>query len=180
MEWKVLETKELFSSGIFQLKVDRCELPDGRVMPKYYVMDFPDWVNVVPMTKEGEFILIKQYRHASKEMHIEVPGGTLDPHRNESVEEGALRELLEETGYKPQKMIKVGEHYPNPAIQSNRMHTYLALDCEKVKEQDLDPYEDLSLYFCSKEKMLEHLKKGEINHTIMVASLFYALNHLDK
>ena len=179
MEWKVLETKEIFTSGIFQLKVDKCELPDGRIMPRYYVMDFPDWVNVVPITETGEFILIKQYRHASKELHIEVPGGTLDPGET-SVEGGAQRELLEETGHVSEKWVKVGEHFPNPAIQSNKMHTFVALDCKKIKEQDLDPYEDLSLYLCSKEQVKEHLRKGEINHTIMVASLYYALNYLEN
>ena len=179
MEWKVLESQEIFSSGIFQLKVDRCELPDGRIMPKYYVMDFPDWVNVVPVTEDGQFILIKQYRHASKKIHIEIPGGSTDPHRNESNLEGARRELLEETGFDSSHIVKVSSHYPNPAMQSNQMHTYVALDCKKVQEQNLDPYEDLSLYFCTKEQVKKHLENGDIDHTIMIASLYHALNYLN-
>lgn len=180
MEWKVLESKEIFSSGIFKLNVDRCEMPDGRIMPRYYVMDFPDWVNVIPVTEDGEFVLIKQYRHASKRVHIEVPGGSSDPHRNESMEEAARRELLEETGYDSDQFVKVASHYPNPAMQNNRMHTFVALSCKKVQEQNMDPYEDLELYFCSKEKMIEHLKNGEIDHTIMVASIYHALQYLDS
>ena len=74
MKWKTLESKELFSSGLFQLKSDRCQLPDGRVMPRYYVMDFPDWVNIIPVTEQGEIILVEQYRHASGEIHLELPG----------------------------------------------------------------------------------------------------------
>ena len=180
MEWKVLESKEVFSSGLFRLKVDRCELPDGRVMPRYYVIDFPDWVNVLPVTESGGLILLKQYRHASKRVHIEVPGGSLDPHRGETVEEGAKRELLEETGYGCKELIKVGEHYPNPALQSNRMHTFLALGCKEIKAQELDPFEELELYFCSINDVKRHLAKGEIDHTIMMASLYQALDYLEK
>lgn len=180
MKWKVLESKEIFSSGLFQLRSDRCELPDGRVMPRYYVMNFPDWVNVLPVTEDGRIILLKQYRHASGKVHIEIPGGSLDPHRNESVEDGAKRELLEETGYQCREFIKVGEHYPNPALQSNKMHSYLALGCREVQAQQLDPYEDLELYFCSMDQVKEHLQKGEIDHSIMIASIYQALNYLEK
>lgn len=180
MKWKVLKSKELFSTGLFKLRTDECELPDGRIMPRYFVMDFPDWVNVFPVTQSGEVLLLKQYRHASERMHIEIPGGSTDPHRGETVEQAALRELLEETGYDSKNLVKVGTHYPNPAMQSNRMHSYVALDCEKVSEPDLDPYEDLELYPCSIEQVEKHLTNGDIDHTIMVASIHQALNYLKK
>lgn len=178
MIWKVLSTKKLFSSGLFTLKSEECELPDGRVMPRYYVMDFPDWVNILPITKEGEAILVKQYRHASKKEHLEVPGGSMDPSLQESFLEGARREMLEETGYDSKNIVSIGSHFPNPALQSNRMHTFIAFDCEKVQEQDLDEFEDLSLYFCSLEKLKEHLMKGDVDHSIMIASISKALQYL--
>ncbi len=180
MKWKVLETKEIFSSGLFRLHTDKLELPDGRVMPRYYVMTFPDWVNVLPITKDGQVILVKQYRHASGEFHLEVPGGSVDPGLNESIEAGARREMLEETGYDSSKMVKVSSHFPNPALQNNQMHTYIAYDSEKVQEQNLDEFEELELYFCSLERLEEHLYNGDINHSIMIASIAQALRHLKK
>ncbi len=180
MKWKVLETTEIFKSGLFNLKSEKLQLPDGRVMPRYYVMNFPDWVNVVPLTTEGEVILVKQYRHASGQVHLEVPGGSTDPHRNESMQEGARRELLEETGYDTQNMQWVASHYPNPALQTNQMHTYIAYDCKKVKEQELDEFEELELYFCTLDKLREHLYNGDISHSIMVASIALALEKLTQ
>lgn len=178
--WKVLSSKELFSSGLFQLKSDQCELPDGRVMPNYYVMEFPDWVNILPVTKEGQVILIRQYRHASGQEHLEIPGGSTDPRLKESVLAGARREMLEETGFDSEDIVKVASHYPNPALQTNQMHTYIAFNCEKVQEQNLDEFEDLSLYFCSVSQLEEHLLKGDINHSIMMASVCRALPVLKK
>ena len=180
MKWKSLESTEIFSSGIFKLSSEKCELPDGRVMEKYFVMDFPDWVNILPITPDGQVILVKQYRHASGEVHLEVPGGSMDPRLKESPEEGARREMLEETGYDSSRIISVGAHYPNPALQTNRMHTFLALDCELTQDQQLDPFEELELYFCSLEALQEHLKKGDITHSIMIASIALCLNYLKE
>ena len=180
MSWKILDSKSLFSSGLFQLKADRCELPDGRIMPKYYVMNFPDWVNILPVTTEGELILVKQYRHASGRDHLEVPGGSIDPRLNETVQEGALREMLEETGFKSSKVEKIGSHFPNPALQSNQMHTFVAWDSIDTQAQNLDEFEDLELYFCSFEKLKKHLVEGDIDHSIMIASLSMALPAIEK
>lgn len=180
MSWKVLESKSLFSSGLFQLKSDRCELPDGRIMPNYYVMNFPDWVNILPVTSKGQMILVKQYRHASGRDHLEVPGGSMDPSLNETAQEGALREMLEETGFHSTQVEKIGSHFPNPAIQSNQMHTFVAWDSIETQAQALDEFEDLELYFCSFEKLKEHLIKGDIDHSIMIASISMALPFIAK
>lgn len=175
--WKVLKSKELFNSGFFRLRTDECELPDKRVMPNYYVIDFADWVNVIAVTPDGQMILVEQYRHAAGEVFLEVPGGSADS-RSEDPKVAGARELLEETGYQPAEMIDCGPHFPNPALQSNRMHTFLALGCVKVAEPDLDPYEDLQVRMMSVTDAYRKWENGEFTHSIISASFGRALKQL--
>lgn len=176
--WKVLDSEELFRSKVFRLRKDRCELPDQRVMPGYYVMEFPDWVHVIPVTTDGQIVMVRQYRHAAEDIFLEVPGGTTDP--GEEAQPAAERELLEETGYKAQSWRYLGAHSPNPALQSNKMHTYLALDCKKVAEPDLDPYEDIELELMSIKDVFKALEEGKVQHSLMMASLALARPELLK
>ncbi len=175
--WKVLNSTELFSAGLFTLRADQCELPDKRVMPRYYVLDFADWVNVVAITKDKQIVLVQQYRHAAGQEFLEVPGGSLDS-RHEDPKAAGLRELLEETGYRAGEVIECGSHFPNPALQSNRMHSYLALDCEKVSEPQLDPFEDLRVVLMPVSEALQRWENGEFLHSIIAASFGRALKHL--
>ncbi len=176
--WKVLESKELLKLGFFRLRVDKCELPDGRIMPRYYVIEFADWVNVLPVTKDGQVVAVEQYRHGSDQIHLEIPGGSLHPQSPEDPLEAGKRELSEETGYESSRWISCGFHYPNPALQSNRMHTYLALDCVKAGEPRLDPFEDLSVELFPVSELPGRLERGDFTHSLIAASIGLALPKL--
>ena len=175
MSWKVLSTKEIFRTLFFRLRTDKCELPDGRVMPNYYVMEFPDWVNIVPVTEDGQIVLVEQFRQAAATTCLEIPGGSIDPRLNEDPKRAVLRELLEETGYVPDDLRLAGVHRPNPAMQNNRMHTYIGYGCRKVEEQDLDPFEDIRVVTKPIPEVIEMVLNGAIDHSIVVASILYAL-----
>lgn len=178
MKWKTLESQQIFKSGLVSIDKEKCEMPDGRIMPGYYTLHFPDWVNVVPVTKDQQIILIRQYRHATRDVHWEVPGGAAHPKEDPS--HAALRELEEETGYSSTQIIKVAENYPNPALQDNKIHTYLARDCVKVGPQKLDPYEEIEVVLISLDDLKKKLTEGFFNHNIIVASLYQSLRHLEK
>lgn len=153
------------------MRYDKCELPDQRVMAKYYVLEFPTWVHVVPMTPDGELIMVSQYRHATEEVYLEFPGGTSDPRTGESVQEAAVRELIEETGYEPQSVSFLGKHMPNPALQSNAVHVYLATDCVKTREQELDPYEDIEVVLIHPSELMKQMQHTGGQHSLMLATL---------
>jgi ADP-ribose pyrophosphatase len=180
MSWKVLKTTPLFSSGVFSLRSDRCQLPDGRVMDKYYVMEFPDWVNVLPVLPDGDLLLIDQYRHASGLSHLEIPGGSMDPGSSETPEQAARRELLEETGFDSNEIVPVFSHYPNPALQNNQMHTFIAFNCTQVQEPTFDEFEDLSAHRCSLSDLQNYLEQGRITHSLMIASILLAMPLIKK
>lgn len=177
MRWKVLKSTEMFKAGFFRLRVDECELPDGRIAPRYYVLEFPNWVNVIPVTDDGQMILVRQYRHAGDDIYLEIPGGSADSH-DENPADTAARELREETGYTARELVDCGWHSPNPAMQNNKLYTYLALGCAKTDEQDLDPYEDLEVLTLSIDEVYKRLEQGEIRHSLIAASLSLALRQL--
>ena len=133
---------------------------------------------MIAITPQNELVLVEQYRHASGEVAFEIPGGTSDLLDDENYEAAAARELLEETGYAGKKYIYVGKHRPNPAMQSNWMHTYLALDCEKVAEQELDAFEDISVKIVPIKEAYQMIFDLKINHSIIIASMMLARPHL--
>ncbi len=176
--WTTLETRELFKSPFFRLRSEKIELPDKRIFPNYYTIDFTDWVNVVPITTSGEIVLISQYRHPVGETLVEIPGGAIDPRSKETPAEAAVRELAEETGYVPKDLKLVGTHIPNPALQSNKLWTFVATGCEKKLEQNLDEFEDIEVFTASKDKTYKMITGGEITHSLIIASLHLAMAHI--
>ncbi len=179
--WEVLSSDELFSHPYFRFRKDRCALPDERIMPAYYVMEFIDWANVVALTDDGKIVLVNQYRHAAKRRFYEFPGGTLDPdNKDETPESAARRELMEETGYGVSRLTYLGHHYPNPGLQDNRMHVFLGTGCRKVAEPKLDTYEDLEVELVDVQDFLQCIEQGRPMHSLMMASLTLALPAIKK
>jgi ADP-ribose pyrophosphatase len=179
-QWKVLKSKELFTASFFKLRVDECELPDGRVMPRYYVMEFPDWVNVVPVTPDGQVVLLKQYRHGAEKEFLEIPGGSTHPGANEDPQLAGARELLEETGYHSDEWIYCGGHSPNPSLQGNKMHTFVALNCRKIAEPSLDEFEDLEVVMMDLKEAIQLWRDGGFEHSLIAASIGLSLKTLDQ
>ena len=144
-------------------------------MPAYYVWELVDWVNIVPLTEEGTIILVNQYRHAAKRRFYEFPGGTMEPDADETAEKAARRELREETGFEPGELNYLGHHYPNPGIQDNRMHVYLATGCTRVGEPQLDTYEDIEVESVDVQEFIQAVEQGRPMHSLMLASLTLAI-----
>jgi 8-oxo-dGTP pyrophosphatase MutT (NUDIX family) len=131
----------------------------------------PDWVNVVAFTTAGELLLVEQWRHGVETSTLEVVGGVVDAGEDPGV--GGQRELLEETGHAPGRWISLGSCAPNPAIQNNRCHFYLALDCVPVAELDLDPSEELRVWAVPWPEALDLLRQGRIDHALVQVAMLH-------
>lgn len=171
--WKVLESR--YVHPVFRL--DKCELPNGKYLDAF-VLEFRPWVNILALTKNKEAVLIKQYRHGVKEVIWEFPGGVVDD--GESPIDGVKRELMEETGYTTNNIVQLGKFYPNPAIQTEIMYCFLALDVEQVDEQHLDDAEEIEIHLVPLDDLIEMTKRGEFMHALQVAALYHALAYLDR
>jgi len=142
--------------------------PDGGAPRDFYLIEAPDWINVIALTPDRDVLLLKQYRWGVEGFTVEIPGGMCDP--GESPLESARRELREETGHEAAELVELGWVYPNPAVQSNRCYTYLARDVRRVGEPTPDPneaFEQLQVPLADIPKMIA---TGEINHALVVAA----------
>ena len=169
-EWKVLESEYLVRRPWLTARRDRLELPDGRIIPEYYVLEYPDWVNVIAITKDGQFVMERQYRHAARKISLELPCGVME--EGETPLEATQRELLEETGFGGGQWKKLMELSPNPSAMSNTTHCFLAIGVEKIAEQHLDETEELSVLFMTKEEVKRMLNENQICQALMVAPLY--------
>lgn len=140
------------------------------------MLDAPDWINVIALTENRDVVLVEQYRAGIHESSLEIPGGMVD--EGETPIKSAKRELLEETGYQSEKWTKLGTTSGNAAILNNYTHMFLAEDCVKVNEQQLDGNEDITVHVLEFEQFLELVKNSTIHHSIVVAAVAHLLLHL--
>lgn len=178
MKWKVLESTYLHKEPWLTIRKDKCELPNGHIVPAFYVNEYPDWVNVFGLTKEGKVIMVKQYRHGIGTIETELPGGVIE--EGESWQEGVKRETLEETGYVFEKVEYLGKISANPSTTNNFMHMFLATGGEKVAEQHLDDSEEVDVLLMTLDEVKDLVKQNKIMQSLHVNCIFYALARLEE
>lgn len=168
-EWKVKLVQKVYENRNFQIRKNVCLHPEKNVEHDFFVIDTYNWINVVAITPEDQFVLVKQHRIGSNEVMIEIPGGAID--LDEKPADSAVRELAEETGYCGGEIILLNKLWVNPAIMSNKISFFLIDGCVKEKCQNLDPAEDIDVITASKDEVVEMLKRGDINHALSVNAL---------
>ena len=176
-KWRVLKSTPLLNLGPWlNVRQEVVELPNGTQIPAWFVMDFPNWINVIAITKDGDFVMIDQYRHALGETHYELVAGVVD--EGETPLHAAMRELSEETGYEGGEWEAFMELSPNPTNHTNKSYTFLATGVEKVREPHQEPSEDIHVHILTRDEVYELLTSGEIIQALHAAPLwkYFALN----
>ena len=169
--WRRIDSRRRQRCRIFDLDEVRFQSPDGRPPGSFWVIDAPDWINVIPLTPDRQVLLVRQYRFGVEEFSLEIPGGMCDP--GEDPLRTAQRELREETGYEAREMIELGWVHPNPAVQTNRCHSYLARDVVRVGDPQPDPNEQLELVSVPLDEVHELLATGKITHSLVHAAFLH-------
>ena len=168
-KWKTLRSTYLFRRPWLTARQDEVLLPDGRINPEYYVLEYPDWVNVIAITKDGRYVMERQYRHALGTTCYELPCGVMEA--GEEPLEAARRELMEETGYSGGEWHKLMTLSANASSMTNLTHCFLATGIEKTAEPRLDATEDLTVHLLSREEVYDLLVNNKIMQSLMVAPL---------
>jgi len=176
LAWKTIQSNYVFKDRWFIARADSCIMPNGKIVEPYYVLEFPDWCNVVVITEDDKLVMVRQYRHAVGKTTIELPGGVID--KNETPEQAANREVLEETGYQISNLQCLYNTSPNPAINNNKAYLFLAEATKKVAAQNFDPFEDIDVVLINKNEVLNMIRNNEIIHGVQIGAIYAAFHTL--
>lgn len=169
-KWEVLESEYLIKRPWLTARRDRVKLPTGIEIPEYYILEYPDWVNVIAITKESKFVMVRQYRHGIRETRYEICAGVCE--KGEEAMVSAQRELYEETGYGNGKWSLFMTISANASTMTNLTYCYLAIDVEPISTQHLEETEDLSVHLLDKEEVKALLMNDEVKQALMAAPLW--------
>ena len=172
MREKTLSQKYYFQGNIMSARLDQVELPNGKTAPRE-ICEHLGGVGVLPIDKDGNIILVRQYRYPYDELTLEIPAGKLDHGEGEDIEACGMRELKEETGCTAGRIVPLGCIYPSPGFLTEVVHMFAALD---LTEGEMQPDEDefvefVRLPLAEVEAMVE---RNEIRDGKTVVALYRA------
>jgi len=161
------------------IREEACRTEDGTLIDPFYVLEYPDWANVVALTDDDEVVLVRQYRHAVGRRVLELPSGVIDP-GDASPEAAARRELREETGFAAERWKLCGVLSANPASHTNSTFCFLATGCLRVGEPVLDAGEAVESLLLPLPEVLARVERGEMLQALHVGALHLALSRLGR
>lgn len=170
-QWKQLNSEYIFQEPWLTVRKDSYKLPNGAIIPDYYILEYPDWVNTIAITKDNKFIMVRQYRPGLQYLGYELCAGVVDK-EDTSFLDAAQRELIEETGYGAGNWSKLMDISPNSGTHTNTVHCFLATDLELIDTPHLDNTEYLTVHLLSPEELITALKNNGIKQATQTTPLW--------
>ncbi len=179
MTWKILNSEKIINNNFFTLEKERCQKENGKIVEEYYRVSRKDAAIIVPITTDKKVVMIRQYRHPIQRLDLEVPAGYQEI-SDKNIEETAARELLEETGYKAEKIIKTLSANESTGLLNSKVHFFLGLNCKKIQEQELDEHEELTVEIHEFKEIMNKINTGEICDLGTITALTFAEKYLKE
>jgi ADP-ribose pyrophosphatase len=167
--WKKLGAREVARTRIFSVESVDFQHPRREKPQDFFVINAPDWVNVVALTPDGQLVLVRQFRYGTNDFSVEIPGGVID--QGEEPLAAGVRELREETGYVGTNARVLGIVHPNPAMQSNRTHLVLVENARRESGLDWDPDEEFEIMTMPVDEVYQLAYRGGITHAMVLDAL---------
>jgi ADP-ribose pyrophosphatase len=176
---KLLNRQTILTTKPFDVEEVSFESGDLRPAHSYFRLHAPDWINVLPVTAQGQVLLIRQPRVGSMSFVLETPGGVMENGERDPTMTAA-RELEEETGFVSQRILPLGSMNPNPAIMTNRCHFFIALGCipsaNRQHYPDSDERITVEMFDVAELDML--VRTGQVNHALACLCIMLAGKYL--
>ena len=178
MDWSWCKQKSVLKTIPFEVEEIMLSKGGRQIETPYHRLISRDWVNVLPVTEQGDAILIRQFRAGSLQWELETPGGCYDP-GDLKIETAVSRELEEETGYVSSDIVFLGSQNPNSAIHGNQIHFYLALNCRVAQSRVNfpDENEDIEIVKFPVSELKSKVLSGEIQHSLCSLCVLLASEH---
>lgn len=176
LKWATTETHQLLHTPVFDV-IAQHEVFGTGLEGDYVGIQAPDWV-VIIAEHEGNFVLVRQWRHGEDNITLEFPGGVADP--GEEPVTTALRELEEETGYRAGKITCLGRVSSNTALFKNHFSVFLAEDLVQTGVQHLDDDEFLKYEEHPIDEVIARYGDSELTHAYMGTALAFYFRHKMK
>jgi 8-oxo-dGTP pyrophosphatase MutT (NUDIX family) len=167
--WQVEHSEYLHQLPWFTVRKDAVRMQNGGYIPDYFVLEYPNWINVTAITTDGQLVLIRQYRHGLGQVSYELCAGVVDP--GEDPLTAAQRELLEETGFGGGTWELTMTLSANPGTHANLSYSYLATGVTLQQAQQLESTEEITVHLVSPERAQQLLESGEIMQALHAAPL---------
>lgn len=152
-------------------------MPDGKIIPEYFVVDLPVTVCALAITEDNEVVLVRQYRYPISETLLEIPGGFVD--EGEDPAAAVERELVEETGYAFSSIEYVGKVAANPGVLNSHTQLYLATGGKKITSQSLDQHEEIEVVLIPVAEVRAMMQRNEFVQALHTCCMLYAFQKLD-
>lgn len=173
LEWRELGSEPVADGRIFTVERLTAASPVDGATHSFYRLNAPDWAQILPITPAGEAVLVRQYRHGTRSVTLEVPAGLIEP--GEDPAAAAARECFEETGYRAPDVVPLLHMYPNPALFSNRLYTFYARGAELAGTIQNTATEQTAVELVPVRDLPRLIERGDIDHALNIAMLWHYL-----
>ena len=183
LEWEEVSCEHIINDEWIDFRKSKYRFPDGREFEPYYSYSRRDYVVIVATDEDGKYICVRQYRHGIKRVTTEFCAGgiersdgkeygnCMDASKAEDALEAAKRELMEETGYESDEWKFLLSVPSNATMADNYANIFVAKNCHKVAEQNLDDTEFLNVLKFPKQELEDMIKKGSFQQAIHILAL---------
>ncbi len=176
--WQRLRSEPHATTRIFDVVRAVYRHPQREKEQDFFVINAPDWVNVIALTPDHRLVLVRQFRYGTNDFSLEIPGGVIDA--GEDAVTAGVRELREESGYVGTSARLMGTVHPNPAMQSNRCHLVLVENARPVADLEWDPDEEFEIMTRPVEEVYALVRSGGITHAMVLNALLLFSPHWER